>query len=152
MAGRTVLAASALLLVGCILTGGAPADTRAFCKIVWLVEIPCSQASMAVATQMKAMGSYKLGSTAPLLIQANHTSSTGQMESVNFTMSSTTMDLGCRVEGSSKSQFWPSQTDNGTNYCNLHNVIKGSGLTTALGFMEYTNDWLCLGFASSVCI
>ncbi|KAK9538624.1 hypothetical protein VZT92_003785 [Zoarces viviparus] len=136
----------------CIVTNGVPTDTpHAFCKIVWLFGVPCEQVSMAIVTQMKAMGSYKLGPVTAALIQANHTSAVGQIESVNFTIISTAMSTGCHVEGSSVSAFWFSLFDNGTNYCNLHNVIQGSGLTKAPGFVEFTNEWLCLGVGLSAC-
>lgn len=121
------------------------------------------------------------------------------------------------VQGSSVSAFWFSLFDNGTNYCNLHNVIQGrwfhtlihyiivdfeknkhpfsqnvsnaitkfynqnqnsdlkcvnwepslsvdgwllsfcipfctgSGLTKAPGFIEFTNEWLCLGVGVAAC-
>ncbi|CAL8305179.1 unnamed protein product [Merluccius merluccius] len=47
--------------------------------------------------------------------------------------------------GSSTSQFWMSRLDNGTNYCNLNRLVQGSSISSAPGFMEYTNEWLCLG-------
>ncbi|KAI3374844.1 hypothetical protein L3Q82_021387 [Scortum barcoo] len=152
MAVRTLVVACALFLGMCIITSGKPTETtHAFCKIVWLFGIPCNQVNMAIVTQIKAMGSYKLGSVTPTLIQANHTSAVGQIEGVNFTMTGTSMSMGCHVEGSSVSAFWFSLFDNGTNYCNLHNVIQGSGLTKTPGFMEFTNEWLCLGFGFSAC-
>ncbi|KAF0046823.1 hypothetical protein F2P81_000456 [Scophthalmus maximus] len=125
--------------------------THAFCKIVWLLALPCSQVKMAIVTQIKTMESYKLGPVGPVLIQANHTSAVGQTEHVNFTMLPTAMDQACHVEGSSMSEFWFSLFDNGTNYCNLHSVMEGSGLTSAPGFVEFTNDWLCLGFEITSC-
>uniref|UniRef100_A0AAQ5YQJ1 Uncharacterized protein n=1 Tax=Amphiprion ocellaris TaxID=80972 RepID=A0AAQ5YQJ1_AMPOC len=149
---RTLVVASALFLGMCIITSGKPAETtHAYCRIVWLVGVPCDQANMALVTQMKAMGSYKLGPVTPALIQANHTSAVGQIEGVNFTMMPISMSLGCHIEGSSVSEFWFSLFDNGTNYCNLHNVIQGSGLTKAPGFIEFTNEWLCLGVGLSAC-
>lgn len=97
-----------------------------------LLGIPCDQVSMAIVSQIKSMGSYKvkkqtkthtfyinimfilvaaarlflqnaysafqLGPVAPYLIQANHTSSLGQVESVNFTITSIAMSMGCHVE------------------------------------------------------
>lgn len=94
-----------------------------------LVGVPCDQAEIAIVTQIKAMGSYKvrilkqnfnlmssgnshhvkpdlcmlatqLGPFNVTLIQANHTSAFGQKESVNFTMISTSMSIGCRIEAS----------------------------------------------------
>ncbi|KAM6990076.1 uncharacterized protein LKV04_009649 [Tautogolabrus adspersus] len=152
MAVRSLVVAGALFLGICIITSGMPTETtHAYCRIVWLLGLPCDQVSMALLTQIKAMGSYKLGPVTAALIQANHTSAVGQIEGVNFTMMGTAMGLGCHVEGSSVSAFWFSLFDNGTNYCNLHNVIQGSGLTKAPGFIEYTNEWLCLGMEISAC-
>uniref|UniRef100_A0A8C5NFC0 Uncharacterized protein n=1 Tax=Gouania willdenowi TaxID=441366 RepID=A0A8C5NFC0_GOUWI len=94
---------------------------------------------------------FQLGSVSPLLVQANHTSALGHIENVNFTMSPTSMSMGCHVEGSSVSAFWYSLFDNGTNYCNLHNVITGSGLSKVSGFEEFTNEWFCLGIGASSC-
>ncbi|KAF1383724.1 hypothetical protein PFLUV_G00134810 [Perca fluviatilis] len=152
MAVRICVVACALFLGMCIVTNGGPSDTtHAFCKIVWLFGFPCDKVSMAILTQIKAMGSYKLGPVTSALIQANHTSAIGQIETVNFTMISTASGQGCHVDGSSVSAFWFSLFDNGTNYCNLHNVIQGSGLTKAPGFTEFTNEWLCLGVGVAAC-
>ncbi|TNN67479.1 hypothetical protein EYF80_022285 [Liparis tanakae] len=151
MAAKTLVVACVLILGLGIVTNGAPSPTQAYCKIVWLLGVPCDQVNMAIVTQVKAMGSYKLGPVTAALIQANHTSSVGQIESVNFTMMATAMSMGCHVEGLSVSAFWFSLLDNGTNYCNLHNVIQGSGLSKAPGFTEYTNEWLCLGLGLSAC-
>uniref|UniRef100_A0A672IZ80 Uncharacterized protein n=1 Tax=Salarias fasciatus TaxID=181472 RepID=A0A672IZ80_SALFA len=92
------------------------------------------------ATRCFSAVPLQLGPVTALKVQANHTSAIGQVESVNFTMT-----------GVSVSAFWYSLFDNGTNYCNLHNVIKGSGLSTAPGFVEFTNEWLCLGVGLAAC-
>ncbi|KAM8726881.1 uncharacterized protein AB9X84_000786 [Acanthopagrus schlegelii] len=152
MAVRTLVAACALFVGMCIVTSGKPTNTtHAFCRVVWLVGVPCDQVKTAILTQIKAMGSYKLISAASGVIQANHTSAIGQIEAVNFTVIDTAMSLGCHIEGSSMSAFWYSLFDNGTNYCNLRNVIQGSGLNSAPGFVEFTNEWLCLGYGLSAC-
>ncbi|TKS79682.1 hypothetical protein D9C73_014088 [Collichthys lucidus] len=135
----------------CVVRNSQADPTHAFCRIVWLLGVPCDQVNMAIVTQIKAMGSYKLGPVTPTGIQANHTSAVGQIESVNFTMTATSMSLGCHVDGSSVSAFWFSLFDNGTNYCNLRNIMQGSGLTKAPGFVEFTNEWLCLGVGLSAC-
>ncbi|KAL7385888.1 hypothetical protein ABVT39_001558 [Epinephelus coioides] len=152
MAVRTLVVACALFLGMCVVINGGPTETtHAYCKIVWLLGLSCDRVNMAIVTQIKAMGSYKLGSVTPSLVQANHTSAVGQIESVNFTMIPTVMSMGCHLEGTSVSAFWFSLFDNGTNYCNLRNVIQGSGLTKAPGFVEFTNEWLCLGVGLSAC-
>ncbi|CAL1580269.1 unnamed protein product [Knipowitschia caucasica] len=153
MAVRTIVVVCAILVGISIITSSAKPDlTHAYCRIVWLLGVPCERVSFAITTQIKAMASYKLvGPATASLIQANHTSGSGQYESVNFTMIGTSMGMGCHIEGSSMSSFWYSLFDNGTNYCNLHNVIEGSGLSQAPGFVEFTNEWLCLGVGISSC-
>ena len=37
------------------------------------------------------------------------------------------------------------------HYCLLFPVYTGSGLNKAPGFVEFTNEWLCLGFGLSAC-
>uniref|UniRef100_A0A8C2GMG9 Uncharacterized protein n=1 Tax=Cyprinus carpio TaxID=7962 RepID=A0A8C2GMG9_CYPCA len=38
-----------------------------------------------------------------------------------------------------------------TNYCNLYNLIEGSGLTEAPGYKEITSDFLCTQRSSANC-
>ncbi|CAG07102.1 unnamed protein product [Tetraodon nigroviridis] len=123
---RTMAAACGLFLGLCIITNSRTTEpTRAYCKVVWLVGVPCPQVQTAIVSQIKAMGSYQLGPVTPTSVQANHTSAVGQMEAVNFTIIPTTTAAGCHIQGSSMSAFWLSLFDNGTNYCNLRNVMKG---------------------------
>lgn len=92
-----------------------------------LIGVPCTEVNSAIVTQIKAMGSYtvrkhrqklfvslyinschgnvafsaiafQLGSVTSAAIQANHTSGVGQIESVNFTMTPTSVILGCHVQ------------------------------------------------------
>ncbi|KAM4557325.1 uncharacterized protein V3H82_017080 [Fundulus diaphanus] len=154
MRGLALVVVCALFLGVCLITSGKEDNiptTNAYCKIVWLLGMSCDQVNVAIVTQIKAMASYKLVSVTPKVIQANHTSGFGQLERVNFTMIPTSMILGCHVQGTSVSAIWFSLFDNGTNYCNLRNVIKGSGLDKAPGFLEFTNEWLCLGCGQSPC-
>ncbi|KAG7283528.1 hypothetical protein CRUP_012588 [Coryphaenoides rupestris] len=138
-----------LYLTVCALATAKPVDPKpyqAFCKIMWLVGIPCADVNMAIVTQIKSLDQYKLGVVTLASVSANHTSVDGtQVEDITFTMRATVDIMGCHIGGSSKSQFWMSRLDNGTNYCNLNRVLQGSGMTTAPGFTEYTNEWLCLG-------
>ncbi|KAK7945477.1 hypothetical protein WMY93_001205 [Mugilogobius chulae] len=138
MAVRTVVIICAILIgMSIVATSFKPELTHAYCRIVWLIGVPCDRVTYAIVTQIKAMGSYKLLSPPTAsLIEANHTSGSGQYESVNFTMVGTSVGMGCHVEGLSMSSFWYSLFDNGTNYCNLHNIIEGSGLSKAPGFVD----------------
>uniref|UniRef100_A0A7N6AE86 Uncharacterized protein n=1 Tax=Anabas testudineus TaxID=64144 RepID=A0A7N6AE86_ANATE len=106
---------------------------------------------VTIVTTTQQLISFQLGPVTSSLIQAKHTSAVGQSESVNFTLRATFTGHGCHVEGSSVSASWYSLFDNGTNYCNLYNIIQGSGLSKAPGFTEFTNEWLCLGYKRSMC-
>lgn len=98
MAAKTLVVACVLILGLGIVANGAPTDaTQAVCKIAWMFGVPCDQVNMAIVSQVKAMGSYKLGPVTAALIQANHTSSVGQIESVNFTVMPTAMSMGCHT-------------------------------------------------------
>ncbi|CAL8280626.1 unnamed protein product [Lota lota] len=112
---------------------------------------PCAQVNKTILTQMKSMEQYKLGTVTADLIEATHTSIGGQVQKLNFTLLEAAMDMGCRVGGSSMSDYWLSLLDNPTNYCNLQNVIKGSGLINAPGYTEYTNEWECLRYGLASC-
>lgn len=54
------------------------------------------------------------------------------------------------TQANSKSQVF-SILDFGTNYCNLFNLMEGSGLTKDPGYSEETNDNICTQYSSSNC-
>jgi len=56
-------------------------------------------------------------------------------------------DSGCEVEAVSSSQIWYAVLDNGTNYCNIRNLVQA----TQLDFKETTSDNVCTQFSSADC-
>ena len=56
-------------------------------------------------------------------------------------------------QGYSTSELIYAILDKGTNYCNLHNLVVGSGLTntTRYGFTETTDDSVCTEYTSANC-
>ncbi|KAM7390873.1 hypothetical protein PAMA_008867 [Pampus argenteus] len=50
------------------------------------------------------------------------------------------------------SETWYAIKDHGTNYCNLYNLMEGSGLTEVRGYKEVTSDFLCTQRSSANCI
>ena len=58
---------------------------------------------------------------------------------------------GCSVSAHSRSNVWYAILDYGTNYCNLRNLVVGSGLVNVTGFTETTNDHVCTEFTSADC-
>ncbi|KAM8838757.1 uncharacterized protein ACB058_015389 [Synchiropus picturatus] len=166
MTGRTLLLASAVLagLVASLVAAPAPAPAptpyQPFCAAIWLFGTPCAEISAALTQQIEAFSPlfgcpdchYNLVTATPLRISANHTSADGlQAESISFSFSPMMM-AGCRVSGRSATiGFSTTLLDGGLNYCNLYNLLAASGLTSAPGFMEMTNEWACLGFGTSQC-
>lgn len=57
----------------------------------------------------------------------------------------------CHVMAQSRSNVWYALLDFGTNYCNLHNLVVGSGLSNVTGFIEKTSDSVCTQYSSSNC-
>mmetsp|Transcript_20520 Transcript_20520/g.33725 ORF Transcript_20520/g.33725 Transcript_20520/m.33725 type:complete len:81 (+) Transcript_20520:57-299(+) len=54
----------------------------------------------------------------------------------------------CEVEGHSSSDTWYAVLDNGTNYCNLHNLVEAAELE----FKEWTSDSVCTQYSSADCL
>ncbi len=54
-------------------------------------------------------------------------------------------------QGYSTSLTWYAILDFGTNYCNLRNLIDGSGISKTEGFKEETSNGVCTQFTSRNC-
>ncbi|RVE68556.1 hypothetical protein OJAV_G00092860 [Oryzias javanicus] len=157
---KTLLLTSAVLagLFGCFTAFPPPAPFpfpvpyHAFCRALWLFATPCSQISTTIAQQIQASApEYKLVLATPLVIRANHTSDGVQMQNITFSLTDTILTGGCRVSAESISLGFTSLLDDGLNYCNLYNVLAASGLISAPGFLEMTNEWACMGYGLAKC-
>ncbi|KAM8728481.1 uncharacterized protein AB9X84_001772 [Acanthopagrus schlegelii] len=163
---NTLLLASALFagLLGSLAAAPAPAPApgpyHAFCRSLWLFATPCAEISTTLLQQITAFDTlvgcaecqYKLVAALPQSILANHTSPDGlQTETITFTFRPTALTGGCRVSGLSSSLGFTTLLDGGLNYCNLFNLLSASGLTSAPGYMEMTNEWACLGYGLATC-
>ncbi|XP_069108565.1 uncharacterized protein [Argopecten irradians] len=71
------------------------------------------------------------------------------IDDISFTFS--TSGSNCNVEGYSRSETWYAYLDFGTNYCNMNNLLTGSGLSTVAGFKETTSDSICTQYSSANC-
>merc|ERR1712098_37923 len=72
------------------------------------------------------------------------------VDDISFKLESSSSG-GCSVLAKSSSQTWYAVLDKGTNYCNLRNLIDGSGLSSASGFTESTRDKVCTQYSSRDC-
>ena len=55
------------------------------------------------------------------------------------------------TQGFSTSETWYAVLDDGTNYCNLYNLVDGSSLRLSPGFKETTDDSSCTQYSSHNC-
>ena len=109
---------------------------------------------------------YKLISSSSSQITATHTTPKKKYVDTLSMMFSSTDIVGspnvlvfekfqstsdCRVMAHSSSNVWYAILDFGTNYCNLHNLVVGSGLINISGFTEKTSDSVCTQFTSADC-
>lgn len=58
---------------------------------------------------------------------------------------------GCTVQGYSTSEVWYAHLDYSTNYCNMHNLVTGSGLDRVPGFQEQTSTSECTQYDEANC-
>jgi len=57
----------------------------------------------------------------------------------------------CKVDAFSTSDTWYAILDFSTNYCNLRNLLDGTGLSSSDGFQEETSDSVCTQYSSRDC-
>ncbi|KAF0028413.1 hypothetical protein F2P81_019500 [Scophthalmus maximus] len=126
--------------------------------------IPCQVVSEALASQIKRWSSaagcttggqrclYKLQSATVHFIAAKHTTHfERKVDDINFRLASSHFFTSCHVSAMSVSESWYAIKDHGTNYCNLYNLMEGSGLTEARGYKEVTSDFQCTQRSSADC-
>jgi len=102
-------------------------------------ELPCGQNCL-----------YELTKSTENEIYGTHTTPVARyVDDISFKLRSNSG--GCTVNAKSSSQTWYAVLDKGTNYCNLRNLIDGSGLSSVNGFTETTRDKICTQYSSRDC-
>ncbi|KAL8591608.1 hypothetical protein ACOMHN_030494 [Nucella lapillus] len=133
---------------------------HASCKIDWAWEVQCSQVQSILVDQMEKWKSdncsgtekclYTLKSRTESQVTATHeTPVKHYVDDLTFTF--TPSASSCKVKGHSTSETWYAVLDYGTNYCNLHNLITGSGLDNKSGYKETTSNSVCTQFSTADC-
>ncbi|KAG5841854.1 hypothetical protein ANANG_G00171430 [Anguilla anguilla] len=148
-------------LVAAVILGSCGTFTTAMtmplmCKAIWVIGLPCDDVSTALVSQIKKWSDadncltggekclYELLSANQTYIFAKHTSPTGKsVDSLTFILKRYREAPMCRTVGISISPADGRKFDNGTNYCNLFNLVTGSGLVNVPLFKEVTNDFMC---------
>nr|XP_054768643.1 uncharacterized protein LOC129276267 [Lytechinus pictus] len=151
-----------LALCSSIFVDGLGYPLHASCKIDWMFGVNCSTVSMDLVNQIKTWSGpnncdqggekclYSLVSVNSTILLAKHETPKQQyVDDLSFQF--TQKGTNCAVHGYSTSETWYAVLDKGTNYCNLHNLITGSGLDETKGYTENTNDGQCTQFSSADC-
>ncbi|CAL8398402.1 unnamed protein product [Arctogadus glacialis] len=137
---------------------------HAQCRADWYFGIRCQTVYEALVSQIKKwqgrdgckMGGqrclYKLKSSSVHFIAAKHTSPLwGNVDDIHFRLVSYPFIVSCRISAMSVSESWYRVKDHGANYCNLYNLMEGSGLTQASGYREVTSDFMCTQRSTANC-
>ncbi|XP_072036152.1 uncharacterized protein [Amphiura filiformis] len=165
MALKVTTVLVALVIIGAVIIPYVvPAPLHAQCTINWeFPSLNCSGVSNKLVSQIKKWTTddncpggagekclYTLKTVTAAELQATHeTPVKHYVDDLTFNF----MPNGkmCDVKGFSTSETWYAVLDSGTNYCNLHNLITGSGLNETTGFVEKTSDDVCTQYSSADC-
>jgi len=157
------------LLVGSALGHAVDKDLlHAECNVKWTLSESCATAQQKIINQMDLWDNEdcgtKPGDTAPNGQKClyHHTGTEGAVTTGTHTtpihryvddLDFTFVEGGetnCLVDAHSKSETL-SLLDYGTNYCNLYNLMDGSGLVLDPEFSEDTNDRICTQRSTADC-
>merc|ERR1711860_435207 len=138
---------------------GGPA--HASCHATWTLNLDCASVRTKILSQIKtwtdasgcASGGekclYALKSSDASSISLTHTTPVKHyVDDVAFDLDSKSA-TSCSVKGYSRSETWYAYLDFGTNYCNMKNLLSGSGLDKTDGFSETTDDSICTQHSSA---
>ncbi|KAK6166521.1 hypothetical protein SNE40_023187 [Patella caerulea] len=152
-----MLTLSALLVLcaaSCVFCG----PFHASCSVVWNSNGNCDYFHTKIVNQIKAWNGtsgcanggekcrYSLVSQSRYQINATHkNANTHYKDDLNFNFFQ--ISYSCSIKGYSTSENPNLVLDNGTNYCNLYNLITGAGLE----LKESVSDPTCTQFSIADC-
>jgi len=144
---------------------------HAECDVTWTLSIDCDEAQQTIVAQMNEWESnpcpepvdgkpngqkckYKHTGDEGLVTTGTHTTPIHEyIDDLTFTFEvsqSISEDVKCVVKANSISETL-SLLDYGTNYCNLYNLMDGSGLVNDPAWSEDTNDRKCTQYSDAQC-
>uniref|UniRef100_W5MWR2 Uncharacterized protein n=1 Tax=Lepisosteus oculatus TaxID=7918 RepID=W5MWR2_LEPOC len=137
---------------------------HAQCKVEWFFGVPCRDVYTSLVTQIKTWKTaagcahggekclYQLESANVHFIKAKHTTPVKRyVDDLSFRLVPYQLNAHCHVSALSVSEAWYTVIDYGTNYCNLFNLVEGSGLTSVSDYKEVTNDFICTQHSTANC-
>jgi len=156
-----------IILASCLALASASKDPfHADCKVKWTLSESCESAQEKIVNQMILWDNedcgtqdgdssphgqkclYKHTGTDGMVTLGTHTTPIHKyVDDLTFTFIS---GDGCLVDAYSQSETL-SLLDYGTNYCNLFNLMDGSGLTNDPSFSEDTSNSQCTQWSTADC-
>jgi len=104
--------------------------------------LPCGQNCLYEFIETQADGTLKGRHLTPVK---------RYVDSLTFKFEDQSNASSCKIDAYSRSDLWYAILDFGTNYCNLRNLLDGTGLSGTDGFMEETSDSVCTQYTSRDC-
>ncbi|KAK3766009.1 hypothetical protein RRG08_002252 [Elysia crispata] len=133
---------------------------HASCNLDWDVGVDCKTAGQKIVDQIKNWNNtecgtgekcrYALISYDEQTLKGKHVTPVKHYVD-DISMMFKASGSGCAIHGFSTSETWYAILDQSTNYCNLHNLITGSGLDQSPSFKETTSDAICTQYSSADC-
>lgn len=138
---------------------------HASCQADWTFGKPCPEVMSTMVEQMRAWEGedgcagggqkclYQVVSATGDVVTATHTTPVAHyVDELKFTFVNGTTTGACRLQGYSRSKTWYAYLDKGTNFCNMKNLILGSGLDQGDPvYSESTSDSICTQYSSADC-
>ncbi|XP_033097293.1 uncharacterized protein LOC117101429 [Anneissia japonica] len=141
-----------------------PYPFHASCRANWTFGLNCSEVNMRLVSQVKKWSNRSncpenkgekclyaiVGQSATQLNTTHTTPAEGYVDDQFFNFYEQSSGI-CFTTGYSRSETFYAVLDKATNYCNLHNLITGSGLDKAPKYSESTHDGVCTQYSSADC-
>ncbi|XP_005101932.1 uncharacterized protein LOC101846747 [Aplysia californica] len=156
---------SLVLLIVCACIGSSWCGPFEFpfhasCNIDWTFGATCQNVSQIIQAQIQKWSGTSCGSGEKCryefvsfdnnILKAKHTTPVKHYAD-DLTFVFKPNSSLCLVNGKSSSETWYAVLDDGTNYCNLHNLITGSGLDKLKPYKESTSNSKCTQYSSANC-
>jgi len=156
-----------VVLITCYMQAAKAMPSHASCQLQWEFPDSCSQVIADIVNQIDLWKGedlckagtdqvnekclYSLVYADDKSIDARHETPEKHYVDDLFMRFASTNDGGCHADGFSQSETSYALYDQSTNYCNLHNLVDGAGLTQTDGFGETTSDDICTQYSTADC-
>jgi hypothetical protein len=137
---------------------GSGEPSHASCQLTWTFQASCADTFNGLMAAITAYNNSNCGTSEKCLYMLQSSNGTyifvkhetpkaHYVDDVTIGVMSDQPGPTCVTPGFSTSETWYAYLDQGTNYCNLHNLADQSGLQ----YTEQTNDDICTQYSEANC-